>query len=495
MEENYKVIQDERNNIYVNQFQERERPLSHMFSENSTVDSIPADFVCDLQFFLDAISSNNLNSLQNAITKLSEDFMNLQPDKRTETILFENEIFQQIFILLTNPPSLEIYKLTTWLIVSIFRMSNKFKKFEIMNVFESYGLLNFLLQRFNPKYENYLNGEKDSIVPIDLDNFEIDLLPYYLHLFAFYCYRSNFKVRDIIIDIIIFPNRDFFFDDFDNNELILEASFLLCASTYFELNESQSDYINWLITLIIQNFSEFSLESEKFLIDSVSNLLEMEGFATYLFKFNFQEFLSHYINEITNNTTDDVMSICLLLQKELLTEDPSRVTIDYQKLIKIGCSKLFNESKLVAFKLFRKGLKLKKDSPFINDDFFQYFLKKLINGSFDTKSQCIKIIGVWVENTTKELVSNRVPDLIPHVTELLYETNVTDELNLIILNIIKKFFDNAYSSSENEFLCLKQEFENNDIINILEEIMKNSESPEINCQLSQNLLSIWSDQI
>lgn len=487
----YKEFQEANKIIYLDQLNDADRMNSYSRSpENVSISSTPSDIVSDLQQFQNAILSDSLN--EKSFENLFNDFRECQLNARSYDFLIESGIIQQIFSLLSYPQSSKIYKLTIWLIISIFSNSIKFQNNKIINELESNDLFDFLLCRFNPKYDLYLDGDESYLIKINPQIFDMILLPYYLHLLSYYCYLFNKEIRDIILNIVILPNHEIFFDDFDNNELIHESSLLLYSTTFFPFDEDQKDYINWLITLLIQNVQKFEPTSERFLFISILNLAKMENFLPYLFQFKFQEFLNKYINLQSKN--DAAMNAALTLQILLLEQDPSQVNIDYQALLNIGNAiKLFPQAKLLAFELFRKGLELTKDdSPFDDDEFFTKFLKKIDNGPFEVKSQYIKIIDVWIQQCCPiELMSKRASDIIFTITQLLFETSSEDELNFLILQIINTLFENANSHNASEFQTLKIIFENCDGVHILEEIIKDDESPDKSCQLAQNMLTIW----
>ena len=113
-------------------------------------------------------------------------------------------------------------------------------------------------------------------------------------------------------------------------------------------------------------------------------------------------------------------------------------------------------------------------------------------GTYDIKSEFLRIVEVWIEHSSQELISKRAPYVIPEIAELLEEISVTDQLNLILLKIIKAFFSNADLDSPEKFLNLIIIFENSGGVEYLDEIAQDEELPEENCQLAQDILSIWS---
>ncbi|KAK8881743.1 hypothetical protein M9Y10_044379 [Tritrichomonas musculus] len=497
----YKTSNDEHDFIFNEELKNQNSSESFnkenpKYYENNPPESTKSDSIPHLRYFqslFDKNSASDQKRIIDEITLITHSLLNFQLDDDLSHYLAYSNIIELIFNLLTNAPSREIYQVTFWLVNTLFVVSYRYQKLEIIQTFESFNLFDFVLTRFNPNYKHFLTEDTNLKMKIDPYNYDKELLPYYLHLLSFYCFLFDREHRDIILKLIILPNLDFFFDDLEKNDLIIEASYLIYRSTNYTIDD-YIDYFNWMIRFVIKKWEKLDEQSQYSFLNSINNASSSKEIQEKLFTYHFQNFLQKYVIEDIKNSRDEIMSTALLLMYKLFRAHSDLIEVNYKLLIEIGISKKIS-SKKVAFALFREALKLRKeDSPLGDDSFFEYFMEKFSGGSFDIKYEFISIIGEWILNSSQKIILERAPILIPEITSVLLEVSVTDQLNFLILQQLKIFFQNAEKIPK-VFLNLKEIFEEADGVNILEAIAQDIESPQDNSDLAQILLSYWNINI
>ena len=274
----YKTSNDEHDFIFNEELKNQNSSESFnkenpKYYENNPPESTKSDSIPHLRYFqslFDKNSASDQKRIIDEITLITHSLLNFQLDDDLSHYLAYSNIIELIFNLLTNAPSREIYQVTFWLVNTLFVVSYRYQKLEIIQTFESFNLFDFVLTRFNPNYKHFLTEDTNLKMKIDPYNYDKELLPYYLHLLSFYCFLFDREHRDIILKLIILPNLDFFFDDLEKNDLIIEASYLIYRSTNYTIDD-YIDYFNWMIRFVIKKWEKLDEQSQYSFLNSINN--------------------------------------------------------------------------------------------------------------------------------------------------------------------------------------------------------------------------------
>lgn len=489
----YKGEQEESRFVYICEDADAEKqsysfnPVHQVIPSDCNQKTIKADLISLFEIFQESLMKKSNEGVEFSLTEMNVYLKSIQLEDKTYDFIIQSNFIDQIINLLLNPLTNEIYNQLIFLIINLFSLSKKYKKNEIFEKFNSiknFNLLDYFLNKINPDYQKVTEQSIEQIL-LQMDT----LFPHFLHLISFYCFIENVEIRDLILQAVIQPCIEIFFSNFEDHEMTSNASLLIYSSTKLPFKESQNKYVAFIIDFFVKNVKNLDSLSQRYFFKSINNLISQnENVIKILFESNFDGLIEFYINQKKEFIDDKSLKYALILKLKMLCEDNESVTVVYPKLIDIGISK-FNRSKKVAFELFQKALELKNDQPFNDDQFFNYFIESLRNGKFEMKYEFIKILAIWSKKSNQLDILSKSDVVIDEVSQFLQQFSVSDDLFVVLLDIIKVLFEKAQSSSEH-FEKLKSIVNENNGFAFLADIQSDSESPEIVINLIQYILNL-----
>ncbi|OHT13870.1 hypothetical protein TRFO_15891 [Tritrichomonas foetus] len=388
--------------------------------ENLSSHFFEVELETTFDLLLQALEMHNENAVLESLSTISSAIINFMPKKPFYQYFIKNN-FPQIFKnILENPPTELIFQNTLWTLSQVYLVCVRYSELDILNEFQKINIFDFLLS-----LRNRINNE---------------LLPYYLNLMSYFCLLDS-KTRDRVLENLLFLEKDIYFDDFENDELIRQASFVVFRSTLsFPIPNYTSinfNYKRWIVTFLLENDLNLENESKYYFLGSILNLCSEPSFINELFNFHFEGYINRFDYHHTNDEL--IINTLLKIQIKMTNVSQEKMEFNYIVLMEIGCSKFYSCIHN-AFKLFRNGIEFRpNDRPFSNTLITQKFLESLNSGIYEIKYEFIKCIYSILNFCCDEDIIRLVPFLIPCICQFLVISDEEKIIGKILTEILMIF--------------------------------------------------------